>query len=90
MFELSAYSKNHVNDPFPNREGSPRPPRNTRAVGIRIDFPAAELLVEPPSILAVTHLQIREPFCHHCNERSINANGNPCKEPASSRGPFRR
>ena len=30
-----------------------------------VDLPTAELLVQPPSVRAVPHLDVREPFGHY-------------------------
>ena len=39
-------------------------------------FPAAELLVQPPTVGAVAHLDVGEPFGDNRDNGRIEANGN--------------
>lgn len=41
---------------------TPWMPGVTGTLVLAFNFPTAELLIEPPSIVAVTHLDVRKPF----------------------------
>ena len=40
-----------------------------------LNLPAAELLVQPPPVRAVPHLDVRQPFGRNGYERGIETNG---------------
>jgi hypothetical protein len=48
-------------------------PRGARNISILLNLPAAELLVEPPSVLAITGFEVREPFGDDTYKRGIDA-----------------
>ena len=44
------------------------------SLAFRIDFPATELLVQPPAVIAVPHLEVGKPLGHDRYEGRIHAN----------------
>jgi len=67
------YRKHHIDQPSRQRHSAPGTPRVASIRLLPIDLPAAELLVQPPTIRTVPHLDIRQPFCDDGN--------NGCVEP---------
>lgn len=62
---------------------APCMPSRTCTLLLTVYFPAAKLLVQPPPVEAVTHLQVRKPFRNNGNERGVQADTNPCSHDSS-------
>lgn len=64
------HSENNIYDPSRRSDRAPRPPRSA---ALTINLPAAELLVKPPPIRAVPHLDIRQPLGDDRDESGVHA-----------------
>ena len=49
------------------------------AVVVDLQLPAAELLIQPPAVRAISHLHIREPFRDYGDERCVDSDTSTCK-----------
>ena len=54
-------------------------PRVASVFVIVFNFPAAKLLIQPPAIVTIAHLNIREPFGDDGDEGSRNTYARTCK-----------
>lgn len=75
---MRTYSEEHVYSPPRGHDIAPLVPGLAGVLVAALDLPAAELLVQPPAVRAVAHLDVREPFRHNRDEGSIEANRNAC------------
>ena|SRR5579863_1260653 len=73
-----AYRKQHVYEIARDRHCTPQVPRITPALLVAVQFPTAKLLIEPPAIRAVSHLDVRQPFGDDRDHRSVDTNATPC------------
>ena len=73
-----AYRKQHVYEPARYRHRAPQVPRITPAVLVAVQFPTAKLLIEPPAIGAVSHLDVRQPLGDDRDDRSVDTDAAPC------------
>ena len=55
------YSNNDIDRPSKDSIVAPIVPRVT-GLAFRVDFPTTELLVQPPAIIAVPHLEVGKPL----------------------------
>ena len=53
-------------------------PRVAPAILVAVQFPAAELLIQPPSIRTVAHLDVREPLRDDRDDRGIHSDASTC------------
>ena len=53
-------------------------PRVTPAILVTIQFPTTKLLIQPPAIRAIAHLDVREPFRDDRDDRGIESNASTC------------
>lgn len=74
--EGGTYSEEHVYSPPRGHDIAPLVPGLAGVLVAALDLPAAELLVQPPAVRAVAHLDVRQPFRHNGDEGSVEANRN--------------
>ena len=67
------HRKEHVYEPARQRHVAPKVPRFASAILVAIQLPTAELLVQPPAVGAVAHLDIREPLRDYRDDRSVDS-----------------
>lgn len=73
------HRKQHIYEPTCYRHRAPQVPRVTPTILVTVQFPAAELLVQPPAIRAVAHLDVREPLRDDREDRSIDSDASTCE-----------
>jgi hypothetical protein len=56
--KYNPYREEHVYEPTRDRHIAPKVPRIARAILVVLQLPTAKLLVEPPAVRAVAHLDI--------------------------------
>lgn len=73
----STHSERDVDEPFAKSEPGPVRPSGTSAVFVGFNLPAAELLVQPPAVRAVAHLEVGEPYCQDGDQGSVHSYADP-------------
>jgi hypothetical protein len=74
------HSEKHVYEPSRHRDRAPQMPRIACAVVVDLQLPAAELLVQPPAVRAISHLHVREPFRDYGYERGVDSDTSTCEQ----------
>lgn len=70
------YRKQDKDNPTGEGNGAPCIPQITTVDFLALHLPATELLIEPPSVGTVSHLDVREPFAHDRYYGCIDSNAN--------------
>lgn len=78
------HRKEHIYEPACHGHRAPQVPRVTPAILVAIQFPAAELLIQPPAIRAVAHLDVREPLSYYRDDRGIDSDASTCEREDAS------
>ena len=77
--KFTTHSEKHIYEPPRYSHRTPQMPGITCAVVVDLKLPAAEPLVQPPAIRAISHLHIREPFRDYGDERGVDSDTSTCK-----------
>ena len=84
-----AHSKNDIGHPSQGDVVAPIVPRVT-SLAFRVDFPTTELLVQPPTIIAVPHLKVGKPLGYDRYEGRIYPDTNTYPQSMVSSTPITR
>ena len=76
--EKAPHRKQHVYEPTCYGHCAPQVPRVAPAILVAVQFPAAELLIQPPAIRTVAHLDVREPLRDNRDDRGIHSDASTC------------
>jgi len=77
------YGKNDIDHPSHGGGVAPIVPGVT-GIAFRVNFPTTELLVQPPTIIAVPHLEVGKPLGHDRYEGCVHPNANAYPRPTVS------